>query len=259
MRTAVVCLLACAVLPSVLAADEEPAAAPRPSQARIDGWDLQFLPARPESDDAKLAPVPDPAGTLEPVPRLPHLKAPVCLETFIYRLKYAAAAEAAAALDGRLRDAHALALSSRGLVVESKVVIVPDAAGNSLVVVTTPERSAEIQQLLKKIDAPPKPLTIKARVTQIGPDGQRQTVWNPTVQTLEGRPVAIISKGRDGQQFELELVIEQAEETGRPPIKNVSGTEETTPADPPEWIELTIPPRKGDSTAASGSPDSNGR
>ena len=252
MRTALVCVTLTLAAPSVLA--DEASRAPSRSSLRGDGWDVQLLPARPEADAGKLAPVPEPAATLEPVPPLPHLKAPVCLETFICRLKHLPAATAADRLDAALRERHQITTATRGLVVEAKVVIVPDGPGNSLVIVTTPERSAEIHQLITHIDVPPKQFVVKARVTQIDPDGQRQLVGTPAIQTIQGRPVAIVSRERDGRRFEVELTIDEATPADSASLKNASAVDDLPAVEPGDWFELTVPLRQEETTAPAKPP-----
>ncbi|MGH7126980.1 MAG: secretin N-terminal domain-containing protein, partial [Planctomycetaceae bacterium] len=123
----------------------------------------------------------------------------------VYQLKYRPVAEVAAEIDARLRKRHGLTATHNGLIVESKVVLVPDPHSNGLLVVAAPEYVDEVHNLIAAADREPTPIEIEMQVTLIDDQGRESVLSRPTIRTQSGRDAVHEIGFENGRRLRIEL------------------------------------------------------
>jgi type II secretory pathway component GspD/PulD (secretin) len=127
----------------------------------------------------------------------PHDAPQKTMTSFVHHLEHGTAAKVASQVSSALQQVHCLDGAKNGLVVDSPVVIVPDAASNSLVVAASAEYIEEIREQIAKADTAPRQYHV--RILLKSKDGTKQhVIMRPQIATLEGQPAAIAVRTADG-------------------------------------------------------------
>jgi hypothetical protein len=138
----------------------------------------------------------------------PKSKVTSTRQTFVHRVKYISASQAALAISNAFAKKHKIKITSQGIVADSPVVIVPEHPSNSLIISAAAKYVDEIKQLISTIDKAPKLFRIEATIKAVGADG-KQIVARPKMSTYENQLMTVQVKNADGTSIELQLKIRE--------------------------------------------------
>jgi type II secretory pathway component GspD/PulD (secretin) len=110
-----------------------------------------------------------------------------------------------------------------GIVIESPVVVIPDACTNTLIVSAKSPHAEKVAALIKRFDVPAKQVKIQATLTVTDASGKKSVLSRPQVITLDGQKAIIEIGDASGAGIQLELTPEVL-----PVAENTKAGAETT-------------------------------
>lgn len=159
----------------------------------------------PHVDFVVDCPAPSPPSTACASHPHRHSSSPV-LKAQTIHLKHVSVARALQRLAAELH-AHKIQTAGRGPLGKVRLIVVPEPAGNSLLLVASPQQLQDVHRILAEIDKRPPMYQFEIKVTELRADGTSRVIAEPNIITLRDRPARMLTSIGPRTVLQVEMQI----------------------------------------------------